>query len=207
MADLATCADCLREILDPADRRFGYAFTSCMHCGPRYCIIEALPYDRARTTMRHFPLCAACQAEYTDPRLPPVPCRADRLSRLRPAAGVLERRRGGNRHRPGGARGKRPSALRRGMIVALKGLGGFQLLVDAGNEAAVLRLRQRKRRPAQTVRADGRRRWRPRKGWRMSGRPNAACWSRPKRRSCCCARVPIILELPPPSRRTILASV
>src|ERR1019366_111352 len=68
MADLGTCADCLREIMDPTDRRHMYAFTSCMHCGPRYSIIETMPYDRARTTMRYFPLCAACDAEYTDPR-------------------------------------------------------------------------------------------------------------------------------------------
>ena len=63
MADLATCADCLREIMDPGDRRYRYPFTSCVNCGPRYSVIEALPYDRARTTMRHFPMCAACRAE------------------------------------------------------------------------------------------------------------------------------------------------
>lgn len=67
MADLATCPECLREILDPEDRRYLYPFTSCVCCGPRYSIIESPPYDRPRTTMRHFPMCATCRAEYTDP--------------------------------------------------------------------------------------------------------------------------------------------
>jgi hydrogenase maturation protein HypF len=146
MADLATCPDCLREILDPADRRFGYAFTSCMHCGPRYSIIEALPYDRARTTMRHFPLCDACQAEYRDPycrrfQAEPIAC-ADCGPRL-----ALWNDRGTVTACGPAAIQEAADAVRRGQIVALKGLGGFQLLVDAGNEAAVCRLRQRKRRP------------------------------------------------------------
>ncbi|HEX3990112.1 MAG TPA: carbamoyltransferase HypF [Acetobacteraceae bacterium] len=146
MADFATCPDCLRDILDPADRRFGYAFTSCMHCGPRYSIIEALPYDRARTTMRHFPLCAACQAEYNDPycrrfQAEPIACPdcGPHLALWNDAGTVTATAQA--------ALLEAANAVRRGQIVALKGLGGFQLLVDAGNDAAVLRLRKRKQRP------------------------------------------------------------
>lgn len=146
MADLATCADCLREIMDPGDRRYRYPFTSCVNCGPRYSVIEALPYDRARTTMRHFPMCAACRAEYEDPacrrfRAEPIACpecgpalelwdHAGRVIAARTAA--LE---------------AAAEAVRRGMILALKGLGGFQLLADAANEDAVRRLRAGKGRP------------------------------------------------------------
>ena len=146
MADLATCTDCLREIMDPGDRRHLYPFTSCVNCGPRYSIIEALPYDRARTTMRLFPMCAACRAEYEDPacrrfRAEPIACLecGPALALWDHAGRVISARTE--------ALEAAAEAVRRGMILALKGLGGFQLLVDAANEDAVRRLRAGKGRP------------------------------------------------------------
>jgi hydrogenase maturation protein HypF len=147
LSDLATCSDCLREILNPADRRHLYPFTTCVHCGPRYSIIEAVPYDRTRTTMRHFPMCAACHAEYDDAssrrfhaETNACPDCGPQLALWDPAGRILA-----TRH---DALMGAADALRQGLTVALKGLGGFQLLVDARNGPAVTRLRERKRRPA-----------------------------------------------------------
>ena len=142
--DISTCEECLADLRDPANRRFGYPFTNCTHCGPRYSIIEDIPYDRRATTMSEFRMCSACETEYHDPanrrfHAQPNACPEcgpwvelwdhDRLLNTRADAVHETRRR-----------------LEAGQIVAIKGLGGFHLACLASNEEPICRLRERKRR-------------------------------------------------------------
>ena len=167
LPDVATCPDCLGELLDPGDRRYRYPFTNCTNCGPRFSIIEALPYDRPNTTMRGFTMCPACQAEYDSPldrrfHAQPNACPvcgpritlfgrktkderpksdAQTSSVLRPSSFVINAQ-------DNEALVRAADLIRAGRILAVKGLGGFHLLVDARDGAAINRLRERKHRHA-----------------------------------------------------------
>ena len=145
LPDIATCADCVREIFDPNDRRCGYPFTNCTNCGPRFTIIEGLPYDRAKTSMRRFNMCAECEREYHDPLDRRFHAQPNACPRCGPQIELWDRS-GGVMARSRDALLKSAEIIRAGKILALKGIGGFQLLADARSDAAIISLRERKHR-------------------------------------------------------------
>ena len=146
LPDLSTCSDCLKEIFDPHNRRYHYPFTNCTNCGPRYSIINSLPYDRLHTSMKGFLMCAECQNEYENP--------CDRRFHSQPNACPIcgpqltfQNRQGEILSIKNQALLDAINAIQKGKIVAIKGLGGFQLIVSAIDSVAVQKLRERKHRP------------------------------------------------------------
>ncbi|HHH38961.1 MAG TPA: carbamoyltransferase HypF, partial [Sedimenticola sp.] len=138
--DVAVCGDCLDEVLDPGNRRYRYPFTHCAQCGPRFSIIEKLPYDRGHTSLARFPLCLSCQGEYHDPANRRFHAEAIACPECGPRIWTFP-------ETQADPIAQAVAWLRQGKILAVKGVGGFQLLVDASNTEAVARRRRRKHRP------------------------------------------------------------
>ncbi|QTA78589.1 Carbamoyltransferase [Desulfonema limicola] len=142
--DVSICRDCLREMMDPLDPRFGYPFINCTNCGPRYTIIDNIPYDRPNTSMKIFPMCKNCQAEYDNPENRRFHAQPNACPVCGPQVKLCDKH--GNEIKTTDPVLKTAQLLKSGNIVALKGLGGFHLAADAQNQDAVSCLRQRKAR-------------------------------------------------------------
>ena len=150
--DAGTCDECWRDFGDRQNRRYGYPFTNCTHCGPRYTIVRDIPYDRAATTMSQFTMCAACKAEYNDPRDRRFHAQPNACTQCGPSLALVTSGSSLNEVTFAGAESlsvirDARVLLHEGKILAVKGLGGFLLACDASNETAVAELRRRKRRP------------------------------------------------------------
>jgi hydrogenase maturation protein HypF len=142
--DVATCQACLGELLNPEDRRYRYPFTNCTNCGPRFTIIEDMPYDRPQTTMRYFQMCPQCQAEYDNPLDRRFHAQPNACSKCGPQVQLVDSQ--GNLVTESNPIAAASQLLKEGKIVAIKGLGGFLLACDATNDTVVKTLRQRKKR-------------------------------------------------------------
>ena len=149
--DVATCATCERELFDPADRRHDYPFITCTDCGPRFSVITAMPYDRERTSMRVFPQCPACRREYAEPGDRRYHSETNSCGRCGPRLWLADEKGDPIETDRGAAIQSAAKLLMAGRIVAVRGLGGYHLAVDAGDERAVKRLRERKHREAKPL--------------------------------------------------------